>query len=540
MAKQLLFSDEARRKILSGVEQLSEAVKTTLGPKGRNVIIDRRFGGPIVTKDGVTVAREIELEDKFENMGAQMVKEVAEKTADLAGDGTTTATVLAESIYREGLKNVTAGANPMALKRGIDKAVEAAVKKIAELAQPVKIDETNEVEQVASIASNNDTTIGALIADAFKHVGREGVVTVEESKTSQTQLKVVDGMQFDQGYMSPYFVTNGERMFAEHEDVFVLVYDKVIMTIKQMLPLLEKVAKTGRPLLIICENIEHDALATLIVNYVKKILITVAVRAPGYGDRRKAMLDDIAILCGCEVVSEEKGMKLETVEVTALGRAKRVRIDKDKTTIVEGAAKEKPMQDRINQIKNLIEAAEGDYNKNKEKERLAKLTGGVAIIKVGAATESEMKEKKDRVEDALHATRAAIEEGIVPGGGVALLRTREAIEGLELKGDEATGRDIVLRAIESPIRQLCANAGLEGSVIVENLRYTDDLRGYDISTNQYVNMLESGVIDPAKVTRTALQNAASIAGLLLTTEAMITDIPQKDAQPAMPQMPYHM
>lgn len=540
MAKQLLFSDEARRKILSGVEQLSKAVKTTLGPKGRNVIIDRRFGGPAVTKDGVTVAREIELEDKFENMGAQMVKEVAEKTADLAGDGTTTATVIAESIYREGLKNVTAGANPMALKRGIDKAVEAAVKKIAELAQPVKIGETSEVEQVASIASNNDTVIGAMIADAFKHVGREGVVTVEESKTSQTQLKVVDGMQFDQGYMSPYFVTNGERMFAEHEDVYVLVYDKVIMTIKQMLPLLEKVAKTGRPLLIVCENIEHDALATLIVNYVKKILITVAVRAPGYGDRRKAMLDDIAISCGCEVVSEEKGMKLETVEVTSLGRAKRVRIDKDKTTIVEGAFKEKPMQDRINQIKNLIEAAEGDYNKNKEKERLAKLIGGVAIIKVGAATESEMKEKKDRVEDALHATRAAIEEGIVPGGGVALLRTREAIEGLELKGDEATGRDIVLRAIESPIRQLCANAGLEGSVIVENLKKTDDLMGYDINTDEYVNMLDSGVIDPAKVTRTALQNAASIAGLLLTTEAMITDLPQKDAQPTMPQMPYQM
>jgi chaperonin GroEL len=535
MAKQLLFSDEGRRKILSGVEQLARAVKVTLGPKGRNVVLDKKFGSPTVTKDGVSVAKEIELEDPFENMGAQMVKEVAEKTSDIAGDGTTTATVLAEAIYKEGLKNVTAGANPMALKRGIDLAVEAAVAKLAKLSKKVDLKNSKEVEQVATIAANSDSVIGKKIAEAFEAVGKDGVITVEESKTINTELKIVEGMQFDQGYLSPYFSTDMEKMVCQYEDVFVLPYEKKISNIKEMLPLLEKVAKAGRPLLILCEDVEGEALATLVVNSMRKTLQCVAVKAPGYGDRRKAMLEDIAVLCGCEAITEDRGRKLENLELTDLGRAKKIKIDKDNTTIVEGAGKTDKIKGRIAQIKNQIDSTDSSYDKEKLQERLAKLSGGVAIINVGAATESEMKEKKARVEDALHATRAAVEEGIVPGGGVALLRTAADIEALKLKGDEATGAQIVLRAIESPVRQLALNAGLEGSVIVERLKTEKDTVGYDINQDAYVDMLKSGVIDPTKVTRTALQNAASIAGLLLTTEALVTDIPEKD-KPA-PQMP---
>lgn len=535
MAKQLLFDDEARRKILSGVQQLSRAVKVTLGPKGRNVVIDKKFGSPTVTKDGVSVAKEIELEDPFENMGAQMVKEVAEKTSDIAGDGTTTATVLAESIYKEGLKNVTAGANPMALKRGIDLAVEAAVNKLAKLSKKVDLKNSKEVEQVATIAANSDSVIGKKIAEAFEAVGKDGVITVEESKTINTELKIVEGMQFDQGYLSPYFSTDMEKMVCTYEDVLVLLYEKKVSNIKEMLPLLEKVAKAGKPLLIICEDVEGEALATLVVNSMRKTLQCVAVKAPGYGDRRKAMLEDIAVLTGCEAVTEDRGRKLENLELTDLGRAKKIKVDKDNTTIVEGAGKTDKIKGRIAQIKNQIDTTDSSYDKEKLQERLAKLSGGVAIINVGAATESEMKEKKARVEDALHATRAAVEEGIVPGGGVALLRTIEDISALKLKGDEKTGAEIVLRAIEAPVRQLALNAGLEGSVIVDRLKTEKETIGYDINQDDYVDMLKSGVIDPAKVTRTALQNAASIAGLLLTTEALVTDIPEKDkAAPAMP------
>jgi chaperonin GroEL len=535
MAKQLLFSDEGRRKILSGVEQLARAVKVTLGPKGRNVVLDKKFGSPTVTKDGVSVAKEIELEDPFENMGAQMVKEVAEKTSDIAGDGTTTATVLAEAIYKEGLKNVTAGANPMALKRGIDIAVEAAVAKLAKLSKKVDLKNSKEVEQVATIAANSDSVIGKKIAEAFEAVGKDGVITVEESKTINTELKIVEGMQFDQGYLSPYFSTDMEKMICTYEDVLVLPYEKKISNIKEMLPLLEKVAKSGRPLLILCEDVEGEALATLVVNSMRKTLQCVAVKAPGYGDRRKAMLEDIAVLCGCEAITEDRGRKLENLELSDLGRAKKIKVDKDNTTIVEGAGKTDKIKGRIAQIKNQIDSTDSSYDKEKLQERLAKLSGGVAIINVGAATESEMKEKKARVEDALHATRAAVEEGIVPGGGVALLRTAADIDALKLKGDEATGAQIVLRAIESPVRQLALNAGLEGSVIVERLKSEKDTVGFDINQNDYVDMLKSGVIDPAKVTRTALQNAASIAGLLLTTEALVTDIPEKDKPaPAMP------
>lgn len=535
MAKQLLFDDEARRKILRGVEQLARAVKVTLGPKGRNVVLDKKFGSPTVTKDGVSVAKEIELEDPFENMGAQMVKEVAEKTSDLAGDGTTTATVLAEAIYKEGLKNVTAGANPMALKRGIDKAVEAAVEKLAKLSKKVDLKNSKEVEQVATIAANSDSVIGKKIAEAFEAVGKDGVITVEESKTINTELKIVEGMQFDQGYLSPYFSTDMEKMVCTYEDVLVLPYEKKISNIKEMLPLLEKVAKSGKPLLILCEDVEGEALATLVVNSMRKTLQCVAVKAPGYGDRRKAMLEDIAVLTGCEPITEDRGRKLENLELSDLGRAKKIKVDKDNTTIVEGAGKTDKIKGRIAQIKNQIESTDSSYDKEKLQERLAKLSGGVAIINVGAATESEMKEKKARVEDALHATRAAVEEGIVPGGGVALLRTIGDINALKLKGDESTGADIVLRSIEAPVRQLALNAGLEGSVIVERLKSEKETIGYDINQDDYVDMLKSGVIDPAKVTRTALQNAASIAGLLLTTEALITDLPEKDKPaPAMP------
>ncbi len=535
MAKQLIFSDEARREILEGVEQLSRAVKVTLGPKGRNVVIDKKFGSPTVTKDGVTVAKEVELEDPYQNMGAQMVKEVAEKTSDNAGDGTTTATVLAEAIYREGLKNVTAGANPMALKRGIEAAVDAVVAKIGKMSTKIDLKNLKEVEQVACIAANNDEVIGKNIAEAFEAVGKDGVITVEESKTMKTELKLVEGMQFDQGYLSPYFSTDMEKMECVLEDPYILCYEKKIGNIKDILPLLEKVAKAGRPLVIISEEVEGEALATLVVNNIRKTLSCAAVKAPGYGDRRKAMLEDIAILTGGKAITEDLGIKLENLELSDLGRAKKVKIDKENTTIVEGAGKKSEIQGRINQIKNQIETTDSSYDKEKLQERLAKLSGGVAIINVGAATETEMKEKKARVEDALHATRAAIEEGIVPGGGVALLRAIDAVEALDLEGDEKTGAEIVKKALEAPIRQLAENAGLEGSVIVEQLKKEKKNNiGYDINQDAYVDMLKSGVIDPAKVTRTALQNAASIAALLLTTEALITDAPEKENNQSMP------
>ena len=535
MAKQLLFDDEARRKILRGVEQLSRAVKVTLGPKGRNVVVDKKFGSPLITKDGVSVAKEIELEDPFENMGAQMVKEVAEKTSDIAGDGTTTATVLAEAIYREGLKNVTAGANPMALKRGIDKAVAKAVSKLEKLSKKIDLKNSKEVEQVASIAANSDSIIGKKIAEAFEKVGKDGVITVEESKTINTELKIVEGMQFDQGYLSPYFSTDMEKMVCELEDALILLYEKKISSIKDILPVLEKVAKGGRPLVIICEEVEGEALATLVVNKMRGTLHCVAVKAPGYGDRRKEMLKDIAVLTGGQAITEDLGLKLENVDLPDLGRAKKIKIDKDTTTIVEGQGKQADIKGRIAQIKNQIDGTDSSYDKEKLQERLAKLSGGVAIINVGAATESEMKEKKARVEDALHATRAAVEEGIVPGGGVALLRTLKDIADMDLEGDEKTGSEIVLRALESPVRQLAFNAGLEGSVIVERLKAEkDNSIGYDFEKDEYTDMFKSGVMDPTKVTRTALQHAASIAGLLLTTECLVTDIPEKEKAPAMP------
>ena len=536
MAKQLKFDEEARRAILRGVEQLARAVKVTLGPKGRNVVLDKKFGSPTVTKDGVTVAKEIDLEDPYENMGAQMVKEVAEKTSDNAGDGTTTATILTEAIYKEGLKNVTAGANPMALKRGIDAAVEMVVNELKKLSKKVDNKNTKEVEQVATIAANNDRFIGQKIAEAIDKVGKDGVITVEESKTMATELKIVEGMQFDQGYLSPYFSTDMEKMECELEDPYILLYEKKISNIKDILPLLEKVAKSGKPILIICEEVEGEALATLVVNNMRKTLSCAAVKAPGYGDRRKSMLEDIAFLTGGRAITEDLGLKLENLNLSDLGRAKKIKIDKENTTIVEGAGKTADIKGRINQIKNQIDATDSSYDKEKLQERLAKLSGGVAIINVGAATESEMKEKKARVEDALHATRAAVEEGIVPGGGVALLRTIFALETLKLEGDEKTGVEIIQRALESPARQLAENAGLEGSVIVDRLKKEKKTIGYDINKDEYVDMFESGVIDPTKVTRTALQNAASIAGLLLTTEVLVTDIPEKD-KPGMPAMP---
>ncbi len=536
MAKQLIYNEEARRAILNGVERLAQSVKVTLGPKGRNVVLDKKFGSPTITKDGVTVAKEIEFEEPFENMGAQLVKEVAEKTSDIAGDGTTTATILAEAIYRQGLKNVTAGANPMALKRGIDAAVDAVINELKKLSKKIDNKNTKEVEQVATISANNDTSIGSIIAEAIEKVGNDGVITVEEGKSLQTELKIVEGMQFDQGYLSPYFATNMEKMECELENPLILIYEKKISSIKDILPLLEKVAQSGRPLLIICEEVEGEALATLVVNKLRGTLNCAAVKAPGYGDRRKAMLQDIAILTGGRPVSEELGEKLENITVKDLGRAKKVKIDKETTTIVEGEGKADDIKARIQQIKTEMDQSDSSYDKEKLQERLAKLSGGVAIINVGAATESEMKEKKARVEDALHATRAAVEEGIVPGGGVALLRAEKVIEGLELKDDEKTGSLIIKRALEEPVRQLCVNAGLEGSVIVSELRKQKTNVGYDINIDQYVDMLTSGIIDPAKVTRTALQNAASIAGLLLTTEALVTDLPEKE-KPAMPPMP---
>ncbi|MDD5116570.1 MAG: chaperonin GroEL [Candidatus Omnitrophica bacterium] len=533
MAKQLLYSDEARRKILSGVEQLAAAVKVTLGPKGRNVVIDKKFGSPTITKDGVSVAKEVDLEDAFENMGAQMVKEVAEKTSEIAGDGTTTATVLAEAIYREGLKNVTAGSNPMELKRGIEKAVEKVVEELGKLSTPIK--DKKEIAQVASIAANSDTNIGELIAEAMDKVGKDGVITVEEAKSTATTLDVVEGMQFDQGYLSPYFVTDTERMEVLLEDPYILIYEKKISSIKDILPLLEKIARTGKPLLIIAEEVEGEALATLVVNKIRGTFVACAVKAPGYGDRRKAMLEDIAVLTGGKALTEDLGIKLENVDIEDLGRAKKVKIDKENSTIVEGAGKNQAINARISQIKKQIEDTDSDYDKEKLQERLAKLSGGVAVINVGAATESEMKEKKARVEDALHATRAATQEGIVPGGGVALIRTIASLDKLKLDGDEKVGSNIVKRAIEEPLRQIVQNAGLEGSVVVQRIKQEKTNIGYDVGQDSYVDMLEAGVIDPTKVTRSALQNASSIAALLLTTETLITDKPEKEEK--MPPMP---
>jgi len=533
MAKQLLYSDNARRKILAGVEQLAAAVKVTLGPKGRNVVIDKKFGSPTITKDGVTVAKEIDLEDPFENMGAQMVKEVAEKTSDIAGDGTTTATVLAESIYREGLKNVTAGSNPMELKRGIEKAVAKIVEELGKLSTPIK--DKKEIAQVASIAANSDTTIGELIAEAMDKVGKDGVITVEEAKSTATTLEVVEGMQFDQGYLSPYFVTDAERMEVLLEDAYILIYEKKISSIKDILPLLEKIARSGKPLLIIAEEVDGEALATLVVNKIRGTFVACAVKAPGYGDRRKAMLEDIAILTGGKALTEDLGIKLENVDIEDLGRAKKVKIDKENSTIVEGAGKNAAINARIAQLKKQIEDTDSDYDKEKLQERLAKLSGGVAVINVGAATETEMKEKKARVEDALHATRAATQEGIVPGGGIALIRTIPALDKLKLEGDEKIGVNIVKRTIEEPLRQIAQNAGLEGSVVVQRIKTEKTNIGYDVSQDAYVDMIEAGVIDPTKVTRSALQNASSIAALLLTTETLIADKPEKEEK--MPPMP---
>ena len=533
MAKQLSFSEEARRAILRGVEQLSRAVKVTLGPKGRNVVLDKKYGSPTVTKDGVTVAKEIELKDPYENMGAQMVKEVAEKTSDNAGDGTTTATILAEAIFREGLKNVTAGANPMALRRGIDKAVDAVVSELKKLSKPVK--DKKEISQVATIAANNDLVIGNQIAEAMDKVGKDGVITVEEAKSIETTMDVVEGMQFDQGYLSPYFVTDAERMETVLERPYILIYEKKISSMRDMIPLLEQIAKTSRPLLIISEETEGEALATLVVNKIRGTLSACAVKAPGYGDRRKAMLDDIAVLTGGKAITEDLGIKLEKVNLDDLGQAKRVTVDKENTTIVEGAGKQATINGRISQIKKQIEESDSDYDKEKLQERLAKLSGGVAVINVGAATETEMKEKKARVEDALHATRAAVEEGIVPGGGVALLRCKKALEGLKFEGDENIGVSIIRRALEEPVRQIANNAGLDGSIIAQKVMESDETNfGYDAMRKKYGDMVAFGVIVPTKVERVALQNGASIASLLLTTDAVVTEIPEKKEAPPMP------
>jgi chaperonin GroEL len=537
MPKQLKFDEDARASLLKGVNILAQAVKATLGPKGRNVVIDKKFGSPTITKDGVTVAKEIELKDSYEDMGAQMLKEVASKTSDIAGDGTTTATVLAQAIFREGLRNVTAGANPMGLKRGIEAAVEAVTEELKKLSKSTK--DKKEIAQVATIASNNDKTIGSLIAEAMEKVGKDGVITVEESKSADTVLDVVEGMQFDRGYLSPYFVTDAERMEVVLEDALILIHEKKISVMKDMLPLLEQVARSGKPFLIIAEDVEGEALATLVVNKLRGTLHTCAVKAPGFGDRRKAMLEDIAILTGGKAITEDLGIKLENIKLEDLGKAKKVVVDKDNTTIVEGAGKSSTIEGRIKQIRAQIEETTSDYDREKLQERLAKLAGGVAVIKVGAATETAMKEKKARVEDALNATRAAVEEGIVPGGGVALLRCSKAVDTLKkLEGDEKVGAMIVKRALEEPIRQIVENAGLEGSVIVEKVKAeTVPTRGYDAESMEYVDMLAAGIIDPAKVERVALQNAASIASLLLTTEALITDIPE-DAKPAAPAMPH--
>jgi len=526
-AKMLIFDEEARGAVLRGVEKLSKAVKVTLGPKGRNVVLDKKWGSPTVTKDGVTVAKEIELEDKYENMGAQMVREVASKTSDVAGDGTTTATVLAEAVYRQGLKNVTAGANPIQIQRGILQAVDDVVDSLAKQSRKVK--DRTEIAQVATISANGDTDIGEIIADAMDKVGKDGVITVEEAKALETTLDVVEGMQFDKGYLSPYFATDPQTLECSLEDVYVLIHEKKVSNMRDMLPLLEKVAQSGKPLLVIAEDVEGEALATLVVNNLRKTLKCCAVKAPGFGDRRKEMLKDIAILTGGRCISEDLGIKLENVTMNDLGRAKRVTVDKDNTTIVEGAGKKSDIQGRVAQIRNQIEETTSDYDREKLQERLAKLAGGVAVIKVGAATESEMKEKKARVEDALHATRAAVEEGIVAGGGVSLLRCQNTLEKLNLDSEDMQiGVDIVRRALEEPLRQLANNAGVEGSVVVQRVREMKGAEGYNVLTDEYEDLVKSGVIDPTKVTRTALQNAASIAGLLLTTEALITEKPEKE------------
>jgi chaperonin GroEL len=535
MPKQVMFSDEGRAALLRGVNIMAAAVKATMGPKGRNVVIDKKFGSPTITKDGVTVAKEIELKDNYEDMGAQMVKEVASKTSDIAGDGTTTATVLAQAIVREGLKNVTAGANPMGLKRGIDKAVEAVVADLKKMSKSTK--DKKEIAQVATIASNNDKTIGSLIAEAMEKVGKDGVITVEESKSADTVLDVVEGMQFDRGYLSPYFVTDAERMECVLEDALVLIHEKKISVMKDMLPLLEQVARSGKPFLIIAEDIEGEALATLVVNKLRGTLHTPAVKAPGFGDRRKAMLEDIAILTGGKAITEDLGIKLENIKLEDLGKAKKIVVDKDNSTLVEGAGKTAAIEGRIKQIRAQIEETTSDYDREKLQERLAKLAGGVAVIKVGAATETAMKEKKARVEDALNATRAAVEEGIVPGGGVALLRAASAVDALKLEGDEKVGAHIVRRALEEPIRQIVENAGLEGSVIVEKVKAEKVVnRGFDAESLEFVDMIQAGIIDPTKVERVALENAASVASLLLTTEALITDLPEEKpaAAPPMP------
>ncbi len=535
MPKQLKFDEEARSSLLRGINIMAAAVKATLGPKGRNIVIDKKFGSPTITKDGVTVAKEIELKDPNEDMGAQMLKEVASKTSDIAGDGTTTAIVLAQAIYREGLRNVTAGANPMGLKRGIEAAVDAVTQELKKVSKSTK--DKKEIAQVATVASNNDKTIGNLIAEAMEKVGKDGVITVEESKSADTVLDVVEGMQFDRGYLSPYFVTDAERMECILEDALILIHEKKISVMKDMLPLLEQVARAGKPLLIIAEDVEGEALATLVVNKLRGTLHTCAVKAPGFGDRRKEMLEDIAILTGGKAITEDLGIKLENIKLEDLGKAKKVVVDKDKTTIVEGAGKASTIEGRIKQIRAQIEETTSDYDREKLQERLAKLAGGVAVIKVGAATETAIKEKKARVEDALNATRAAVEEGIVPGGGVALLRASKAIDKLKIEGDEKVGAQIVKRALEEPIRQIVENAGLEGSVVVEKVKAeTVPTRGFDAETMEFVDMLQAGIIDPTKVERVALENAASIASLLLTTEALITDIPEEKpaGAPAMP------
>jgi len=530
MAKQITYGDESRQSILRGVNRLADAVKVTLGPKGRNVVLDKKFGSPLITKDGVTVAKEIELKEPLENMGAQMVKEVASKTSDVAGDGTTTATILAQAIYREGSKNVTAGANPMALKRGIEKAVAAVTEELKRLSKPVK---GKMIAQVGTISANNDETIGNIIAEAMEKVGKDGVITVEEAKSMETSLEVVEGMQFDRGYLSPYFVTDPERMEVVLENALVLIHEKKISSMKDLLPVLEQVAKLGKPLLLIAEDVEGEALATLVVNKLRGTLHVAAVKAPGYGDRRKAMLEDIAILTGGKAITEDLGIKLENIKLDDLGKAKKITIDKDNTTLVEGAGKAKDIEGRVKQLRTQVEETTSDYDREKLQERLAKLVGGVAVIKVGAATETEMKEKKARVEDAMHATKAAVEEGIVPGGGVALLRCTKAVEGVKADGDEAVGVSIIKRALEEPLRQISSNAGFEGAVVVAKVRESKNAEeGFNALSDEYENLVDAGVIDPTKVVRSALQNAASIASLLLTTEALVSEIPEDKPEPA--------
>jgi chaperonin GroEL len=531
-AKQLEFNMAARDALQRGIDKLADAVKVTLGPKGRNVLLDKKFGSPTITKDGVTVAKEIELKDPYENMGAQMVKEVASKTSDVAGDGTTTATVLAQIIFREGLKNVTAGANPMDLKRGIDKAVAAVVGQIRKASKEVKSRE--EIAQVGTISANNDSAIGELIADAMEKVGKDGVITVEEAKSTDTSLEVVEGMQFDRGYLSPYFVTDQESMTAELEDSYILIYDKKISSMRDLVPILEKTAQLSKPLLLIAEDIEGEALATLVVNKIRGTIKVSAVKAPGFGDRRKAMLEDIGVLTGGRVISEETGLKLEGVTLDDLGQAKRIVLDKDNTTIIEGAGKPADIQGRVGQIRRQIEETTSDYDREKLQERLAKLAGGVAVINVGAATETEMKEKKARVEDALHATRAAVEEGVVAGGGVVFLRAQKSLDKLELEGDEAVGANIIRRALEEPLRQISANTGVEGAIVVRRVIEGKGAFGFNARTEEYEDLIKAGVVDPAKVARTALENGASIASLLLTTEALIAELPEKSAAPAGP------